>query len=480
MSLVGQKINEFIIVERKVENVFLGRDEVTKREVIVKTLYLGNDFSQQKAMDADIKIGMRISKSCIFLVRYEEAIIKDDVCYLVMEYCSMGDLAKIIADRIFNKKPFSDEEIFRILFHVGKAVEALHKENMAHRDLKPSNIFVAKGEMFKVGDYGIARSIDPSSNVTTLLVASIGYAPPEIMDGDSTISKAMDIYSLGCIILELIDLCHPFANEKNMIQQSRVFGGKVNAPNRPLNPTIKSVRDLAVQMVSVDPAARPPIESLLNLPAMLSFLVANDPTTPILPPPVEITYIDYPTALRGNPKGGCAFESTDLGEQCVFTNTGGRTVFLKKHNIIEGVYQWTVKIKYGTRADWSTYFNFGGARSNRIGEIDGTRLCHGGWCFNFARMNDGTFVSTMDGVSDSSGMPPVPNKALVTVEADPKAGTLSFFVDNKKIPHCISGVSFPLDLGMSAYNQECAFYSVSLRRLSSPTPPEGNFILRPR
>lgn len=249
LGYVGQKVNQYTIKERKGSgmNVYLGNDETSKKEVIVKVFGTNLDGSQQKSFDMEIKVGMRISHNCIFLVQYEEVIMKKDLYFVIMEYCKKGDLAQLISHHLKNNEPFTDDEILRVIFHVGSGVQMLHAENIVHRDLKPENIFQTENEIFKVGDFGISRDL---SNKPTSVMASIGYASPEILDGDEKVSKAMDIYSLGCILLEIIDMRHPFANEKNVVQQSRVFASSVNPPRPSLTASMKSVRDYALQMVS--------------------------------------------------------------------------------------------------------------------------------------------------------------------------------------------------------------------------------------
>lgn len=277
MTLLGQKINQYTFIERKglSMHVYGALNEETKEKVIVKVFATSLDESDQKVLDAEIKIGMRISRSCVFLVRYEEVIMKQDQCFVIMEYCAKGDLAQIISDRIKTDDFFSDEDIFCFILHTGNAVLTLHKEDIVHRDLKPENVFLTERGLYKVGDFGISRKIDTTHNKTTVVMASLGYASPETLDGDDKLSKGMDIYSLGYIILEMIDLRHPFATNQNVIQQSRVFSGRVNEPRRPLSHALKPVRDFALLMVSMNPTQRPPIESLVSLPVIFSFTLSQ-------------------------------------------------------------------------------------------------------------------------------------------------------------------------------------------------------------
>jgi serine/threonine protein kinase len=69
----------------------------TKKTFVLKTIYMGEEGTterekSQKEVDSEIRVGMTISRECLFLVRYEEIFYHNNYCCLILEYCSNGDL----------------------------------------------------------------------------------------------------------------------------------------------------------------------------------------------------------------------------------------------------------------------------------------------------------------------------------------------------------------------------------------------------
>lgn len=82
----------------------------------------------------------------------------------------------------------------------------IHSANVLHRDLKPGNILVNADCDVKICDFGLARIADPTHNHTGLMteyVATRWYRAPEIMLNNRAYTKAIDVWSIGCIVAEM-------------------------------------------------------------------------------------------------------------------------------------------------------------------------------------------------------------------------------------------------------------------------------------
>ena len=80
----------------------------------------------------------------------------------------------------------------------------MHSANVLHRDLKPSNILLNSNCDLKVCDFGLARGVDGSEAPLTEYVVTRWYRAPEIMLACKQYTKAVDVWSVGCIFAELL------------------------------------------------------------------------------------------------------------------------------------------------------------------------------------------------------------------------------------------------------------------------------------
>mmetsp|Transcript_25056 Transcript_25056/g.43256 ORF Transcript_25056/g.43256 Transcript_25056/m.43256 type:complete len:359 (-) Transcript_25056:1936-3012(-) len=104
------------------------------------------------------------------------------------------------------------EEIHKqyIMYQLLKALKFMHSAELLHRDLKPSNLLLNSECQLKVADFGLARSIAALNNesgaapVMTDYVATRWYRAPEILLGSTKYTKGVDMWSVGCILGELL------------------------------------------------------------------------------------------------------------------------------------------------------------------------------------------------------------------------------------------------------------------------------------
>ena len=81
----------------------------------------------------------------------------------------------------------------------------MHRNNVMHRDIKPQNLLVDPTcHILKVCDFGSAKKIDPESKQSVSYITTRYYRAPELMFGSREYTTAIDIWSAGCVIAELI------------------------------------------------------------------------------------------------------------------------------------------------------------------------------------------------------------------------------------------------------------------------------------
>ena len=147
--------------------------------------------------------------------KIEEGKINRDV-YLVFEYMEQ-DLGTILQRKI----DFDLSQIKYIFHELVLGLKYLHENNILHRDLKPLNILLNAKNEIKIGDFGLARIFSNSPNVKKIYtnqVVTVCYRAPELLLGETNYSTKIDIWSLGCILLELLTRKTTFSyNEEKLV-----------------------------------------------------------------------------------------------------------------------------------------------------------------------------------------------------------------------------------------------------------------------
>jgi len=110
--------------------------------------------------------------------------------------------------RVIRTQDLSDDHCQYFVYQTLRAIKALHSAEVLHRDLKPSNLLLNANCDLKLCDFGLARSsTQPTPEASTFLteyVATRWYRAPEIMLNFKMYTKAIDMWSVGCILAEMI------------------------------------------------------------------------------------------------------------------------------------------------------------------------------------------------------------------------------------------------------------------------------------
>ena len=136
--------------------------------------------------------------------------VESDCPYLVMELIAGESLRHVIAQRA----PLPVDEAVALVADVAEGLGAAHDHGVIHRDVKPANIVCARrtGDDAAVPilvDFGIARRIDATTLTRGLVVGTASYLSPEQAQG-LPLTPAADVYSLGCVLYELLTGRPPF------------------------------------------------------------------------------------------------------------------------------------------------------------------------------------------------------------------------------------------------------------------------------
>jgi len=133
--------------------------------------------------------------------------------YIVSELMET-DLGSVVK----SSQSLSVEQMLVIFYQLIDGVRYIHDCGIIHRDLKPRNILVSKNCDVKICDFGLARTVGPATVPLTDYVCTRWYRAPEILVPAYTYTNKIDIFSLGCIIAEVVSK-KPLLPGKDSIRQ---------------------------------------------------------------------------------------------------------------------------------------------------------------------------------------------------------------------------------------------------------------------
>ncbi|XP_004148657.1 mitogen-activated protein kinase kinase kinase 3 [Cucumis sativus] len=242
-------------------HVYLGFNSVSGQMCAIKEVRVISDDSTSKEclkqLNQEITVLSQLSHPNI--VRYYGSEMGEESLSVYLEYISGGSIHKLLQEYGAFKEPVIRNYTRKIL----SGLAYLHGRNTVHRDIKGANILVdPKGEV-KLVDFGMAKHI---TNCTSMLSfkGSPYWMAPEVVMNTNGYSLAVDIWSLGCTVLEMATSKPPWNRYEGVAAIFKI-GNSKDIPEIPdsLSSDARSFVQLCLQR---DPSARPSAAELLDHP----------------------------------------------------------------------------------------------------------------------------------------------------------------------------------------------------------------------
>ena len=300
-------------------SVFVARDVSLDREVALKFMHAEHTASAEivRRFLQEARSAAKVVHAGIVTV-FECGQLADGVAYIAMELLH----GETLTSRLSRRGRLAPAAAVEIARQIASALEAAHHAGIVHRDLKPDNIFLVSdaampsGERVKVLDFGIAKLAQPETTASSVHTHSMmvfgtpRYMSPEQCRSSANIDHRSDIYSLGCILFELVVGRAPFDGEVGeLIAKHQMVAPPTARSERPELPA--ALDDLIAKMLAKDPAQRP--QTMMAVQRALAGEPEVSGIEPTLPPTLGdlARYTPVPKSILG--PAPVAASSTTLG-----------------------------------------------------------------------------------------------------------------------------------------------------------------------
>jgi serine/threonine-protein kinase len=214
------------------------------------TVYLARDLRQQtpvaiKIMHANLadaldskrfrrEMGIAASLAHPLIVPLQDSGSAGGVLYYIMQYVE----GESLYERLQRERRLPLRIALETTRDVAAALGYAHSRGILHRDVKPENVLLAGGHAL-IADFGLARAIGAADyqklTETGVVVGTLYYMSPEQLREDPDLDQRADIYSLGCILYEMLTGGPPYTGRSLTEVASRILHGEV--------PSVRRVRE---------------------------------------------------------------------------------------------------------------------------------------------------------------------------------------------------------------------------------------------
>lgn len=173
------------------------------------------------------------------------------------------------------RRTLTEPEVRYWMTQIVAATEFMHKKNVIHRDLKLGNLFIDRQMQIKVGDFGLATTVEFDGERKKTLCGTPNYIAPEILDRKGGHSFPVDVWSIGCILYTLLVGRPPFETSNIESTYRKIRSNDWAIPSHVT--VSESARDLIKWCLAGTPERRPTIDEMMAHPFMQGFTPSSLP-----------------------------------------------------------------------------------------------------------------------------------------------------------------------------------------------------------
>ena len=195
------------------KRVYLAHDELLDRDValaLIKTEGLDDVGRERVVREAQAmgRLGTHPHLVAVLDFGQEASNSGAPTPFIVTEYMPGGSVEELLATG-----PLETAQAIEVASGVARGLAFAHEQGVVHRDLKPGNVWLTSDGVAKIGDFGLAVSLDQSRLTQHgMMIGTVAYMPPEQALGGEVTPRS-DLYSLGAMLYELVTGRPPFAGD---------------------------------------------------------------------------------------------------------------------------------------------------------------------------------------------------------------------------------------------------------------------------
>jgi len=247
----------------KFGKVYLARERKTKFMVAIKVLWKfqlrKHNVEHQLRREIEILAHLRHRHIIRLFAHFHD---KDKI-YLVLEYCSGGE----VFNKLRDDETFTENQTARYIYQLANALNYCQSKHVIHRDIKPENLLFDDNNNIKLADFGWGVHAPDSRRMT--MCGTLDYIPPEMLEKRKH-DPTVDVWALGVLMYEFLVGTPPFDSQgqgdKTTFSKIRnvkfVFPGHVS----------QQARDLICKLLNKDPSKRLSLDALPNHPFIAKYI----------------------------------------------------------------------------------------------------------------------------------------------------------------------------------------------------------------
>lgn len=236
--------------------VYLATDERMHRDVAIKIVSSSHsEFAERFSREAQA-MGKLHHDHILPAYDYGE---QEPWHYLVMPYIAHGTLSDLL-----HKDALSLEHAGELLEQVARGLHYAHQQGLLHRDIKPSNILLRDDHYAYLADFGLARVLEGTSDLTQTgtLLGTPEYMAPELAEGPATIGS--DIYALAIVLYHMLSGRVPFRGETGISTFWKHLREQPQPPSYFNSNTPEAVDKVLIRALEKEPSRRYPTALALS------------------------------------------------------------------------------------------------------------------------------------------------------------------------------------------------------------------------